>query len=228
MTTTPTSRRSRGTSSPAGRAAPSSGSAGEFNGGWFPWHAGGQAANFVGAFRKIVSAMRSVPGADYRFEWNPDIGDLGIGDLAQYYPGDSYVDLVGLDVYDTDWGTYGGADAEFATMESEPYGLNWLATFGAAHNKPLVFPEWGLGWGTCSASGQAISAANTQVCGGDDATFIDDMAGWFASHDVAEATYWDYGTSSVDGCPGSCALSSDATPPTGNPLTARALVNDFG
>ncbi len=204
----------------------------EFNGGWFPWHAGGQAANFVGAFRHIVTAMRSVPGANYTFEWNPDIGDLGVGDLAQYYPGDTYVDYVGLDVYDIDWGNYSGADSEFAALQTEPYGLNWLASFGAAHAKPLVFPEWGLGWGTCSGSGQAISTNNVQGCGGDDPTFIDDMANWFATHDVAEATYWDYGSSTVDGCLAACApiTTGDGvtTPTSGNPLTARELVNDFG
>ena len=185
----------------------------EFNGSWFPWAAGGQASNFVGAFQQIVTSMRSVPGADYRFEWNPNIGDLGVGDLASYYPGDAYVDYVGLDVYDNDWGTYSGIQSEFQNWQTETDGLNWLALFSAEHGKPMVFPEWGLGWGTCSSSGQPISAPNQQVCGGDDGTFVDDMATWFAAHNVYEATFWDYGTSSVDG--GS------------NPNTAAALQTNF-
>ncbi len=140
----------------------------EFNGGWFPWAANGQASAFVGYWQQIVTTMRSVSGANFTFEWNPTRGDLGVGDLANYYPGDAYVNYVGLDVYDTEWASYPGMPAEFENMETQPYGLDWLASFAAAHDKPMVFPEWGLGWGTCSASGQPISASG-QVCGGDDA-----------------------------------------------------------
>ena len=191
----------------------------EFNGSWFPWSAGGCPSAFVGAFQQIVDAMRSVPGENFKFEWNPTIGDLGVGDLASFYPGDSYVDLVGLDVYDVSWSTYPGADALFTTFENEPDGLNWLASFGAAHNKPLVFPEWGLGWtsdgGACSSGGAALAQSNNgENCGGDDPTFVNDMVNWVSSHDVAEITYWDYGTSSIDG--GS------------NPGSAQALATDFG
>ncbi len=184
----------------------------EFNGGWFPWAANGQASAFVGYWQQIVTAMRSVPGANFRFEWNPTRGDLGVGDLANYYPGDAYVSYVGLDVYDTEYGTYPGMPAEFQNMETQPYGLNWLALFSALHGKPMVFPEWGLGWGTCSRSGQAVTGSS-QVCGGDDAAFVNDMSQWIATHNVFEATFWDYGTSSID--QGS------------NPNTAAALRADF-
>src|ERR1700679_2326900 len=51
----------------------------EVNGGWFPWAANGSAANFVQYWQNIVTAMRSVPGAAFRFEWNPTLGDLGVG-----------------------------------------------------------------------------------------------------------------------------------------------------
>lgn len=186
----------------------------EFNGGWFPWAANGHAADFVAYWQQIVTTMRAVPGANFTFEWNPTRGDMGVGNLANYYPGDAYVDYVGLDVYDTEWGSYPGASQEFAKMETQTYGLNWLASFSAQHDKPMVFPEWGLGWGDCSASGQPITDANTQVCGGDDATFINDMSQWIASHNVFEANYWDYGTSTVD--------------KGNNPLTAAALAKDFG
>jgi hypothetical protein len=185
----------------------------EFNGGWFPWAANGQAANFVAYWQQIVTAMRSVSGANFQFEWNPTRGDLGVGDLADYYPGDAYVDLIGMDVYDTEWGTYPGAAAEFTSMETQPYGLDWLASFAGAHDKPITFPEWGLGWGP-SDNGGPVSAPNEQVSGGDDPVFINDMANWIATHNVLEATYWDYGSSSV---------AAGA-----NPNTLAALEQDFG
>ena len=64
----------------------------EFNGGWFPWAANGQAAAFVAYWQQIVTTMRSVPGQNFTFEWNPTAGDQGVGNLANYYPGNAYVD----------------------------------------------------------------------------------------------------------------------------------------
>ena len=43
----------------------------EFNGGWFPWSANGCASAFAGAFQQVVTAMRSVSGQSFTFEWNP-------------------------------------------------------------------------------------------------------------------------------------------------------------
>ena len=126
----------------------------EFNGDWFPWAANGKAAAFIGYWQQIVTSMRSVPGGNFSFMWNPDRSDLGVGDLAQYYPGDAYVDIVALDVYDEEWASYPGAAAEWNNMLTQADGLDWLASFGATHNKPLAIPEWGLGW---TSNGEAVA-----------------------------------------------------------------------
>jgi hypothetical protein len=185
----------------------------EFNGGWFPWAANGQAANFIAYWQQIVDSMRSVPGANFKFEWNPTLGDQGVGNLANYYPGNDYVDYIGADVYDVAWASYPGADAEFTQMETETYGLNWLSSFAAQQGKPITLPEWGLGWGDGDA-GQPVSDPGNETSGGDDPTFINDMANWIATNNVFEATFWDYGSSTVGG--GS------------NPNSEAALVSDFG
>ena len=185
----------------------------EFNGNWFPWAAQGCASAFVKYWDHIVATMRSVPGEHFTFEWNPTRGDLDVGRLSQYYPGNAYVDDVGLDVYDIEDTHYPGAQAEFRHMETQRDGLNWLASFAASHGKPIVLPEWGLGWGVCSADGQPISARGRSTCGGDNAAWVNLMAGWITSHHVVEATYWNYSTSSVN-------LGR-------NPLVAAALVQDF-
>ena len=183
----------------------------EFNGDWFNWGTSDTtAAAFVSYWQQIVTSMRSAPGANFSFEWNPDRG--GTVNVDAYYPGDAYVDIIGLDVYDTEWATYPGASAEFAHMESQPWGLDWLASFASAHDKPISFPEWGLGWGPSAAGSGPISVAGTQVSGGDDPTFIDDMASWVDTHDVVEANFWDYQTQIGDGH---------------NPQTAAALAADF-
>jgi hypothetical protein len=184
----------------------------EFNGGWFPWAANGHAAAFVAYWQQIVNSMRSVPGANFKFEWNPTLGDLGVGNLANYYPGNAYVDYIGADVYDQNWANYPGASAEFTIMETETYGLNWLSLFSAQQDKPITFPEWGLGSGPGNG-GAALTASNQEVAGGDDPTFINDMSTWIATHDVYEATFWDVGQSAV-------AANTD-------PNSFAAIVADF-
>ncbi|MHB1509198.1 MAG: glycoside hydrolase family 26 protein [Acidimicrobiales bacterium] len=158
----------------------------EFNGGWFPWAAGGQASSFVAYWRQIVDSMQSVPGASFQFEWNPTRGDTGVGNLANYYPGSAYVNIIGLDVYDVEWASYPGAQAEWQNMLTQSYGLDWLASFGASQGKPLAFPEWGLGWSTGGMAG-----------GGDNAYFVEQMANWINTHNVANAILWDYGNNAL-------------------------------
>jgi hypothetical protein len=155
----------------------------EFNGGWFPWAANGKAAAFVAYWQQIVDAMRSVPGQSFQFEWNPTRGNLGVGNLANYYPGDSYVDIIGLDVYDNEWGSYPGPRAEWQHMLTQTYGLDWLASFASQHDKPMAIPEWGLG-----VTGDGM------VGGGDNAYFVQQMSQWILSHNVSNAVAWDYGT----------------------------------
>jgi len=159
----------------------------EFNGSWFPWAANGQAAAFIAYWQQIYDTMQSVSGANFQFEWNPTRGDMGVGNLANYYPGDAYVSIVGLDVYDAEWASYPGAVAEWQNMLTEPYGLDWLVSFGAAHNKPLAIPEWGLGWTT-----QPVGSG--EVGGGDNAYFVEQMANWVNSNNVVSITAWQYGT----------------------------------
>ena len=161
----------------------------EFNGGWFPWAANGQAAAFVQYWKNIVTSMRSVAGQQFQFEWNPTRGDLGVGNLANYYPGDAYVDIIGLDVYDTQWPSMPGNATEWNTILTEPYGLNWLTSFAASHGKPVSLPEWGL-WNDGSAQGS-----------GDNATFVNEMMQWISTNNVVNAIFWDYGTSSSSSVP---------------------------
>ena len=168
----------------------------EFNGGWFPWAAHGSAPQFVTYWQHIVTAMRSVPGQSFTFEWNPTLGDLAVGNLADYYPGDHYVDYIGADVYDQNWEKYPGVSKEFATLESESDGLTWLASFAKQHAKPITLPEWGLGSGRGN-NGAPITAAGEEVAGGDDPAFIDDMSKWMKVHHVYEDTFFDVGQGAV-------------------------------
>ena len=186
----------------------------EFNGNWYPWAANASdVSQFIGYWQQLVTAMRSVSGANFKFEWCPTLGDQGIGNLANYYPGNSYVDDVAADVYDQAWSSYPGAAGEFSDLETEPYGLNWLISFAAQQGKAVALGEWGLGTGSGNA-GQTYTANNQQVSGGDDPAFINDMAQWLMSNHVYEASYFD--------------AQSMALSPQQNPNSYNALLKDFG
>ncbi|HXY42918.1 MAG TPA: glycosyl hydrolase, partial [Acidimicrobiales bacterium] len=155
----------------------------EFNNASMPWAADGHVSAFLSYWQQIVDSMRSVSGANFRFEWCPDRGDLGVGNLADYYPGDAYVNLVGLDVFDEASGSYPGPQAEWQNILTESYGLNWLTSFAATNNEPVALPEWGLG----STSGGTVG-------GGDDPYFVQQTAQWISQNNVSNVIAWDTGS----------------------------------
>jgi hypothetical protein len=147
----------------------------EFNGSWYPRDAGtaGDAANFAGFWRQIVTTMRAVPGAAFTFLWNADAASTTSYAPDQAYPGDAYVDYVGVDLYDSCGCSPHTPPSAWSDHLSEQWGLNWLAAFASAHNKPIGIPEWSV---TISSTGLGL---------GDDPYFIDQFAHWIALNDVA-------------------------------------------
>jgi hypothetical protein len=152
----------------------------EFNTPFFRWQVKtrSDAAQFAEAWRQIVGSMRSVDGQRFQFVWNPDLTDHGI-DPALAYPGDDYVDSIGLDVYDRSQRPEQTPEQRWDGLVHQKYGLDWHARFAAAHHKPLSFPEWGL-----------VHDPDVQTAGEDDPLFIRNMHAWFASHDTAFENYF--------------------------------------
>jgi hypothetical protein len=152
----------------------------EFNEPWEPWAVANaaDAAHFAGYFRRIVAAMRAVPGTSFQFDWNPAPGPGPI-DLALAYPGDASVDLIGLDIYDETWSSPETPSVAWAGNDTGPNGLEWMATFAAAHHKAMSIPEWGV---TIRSDGHGL---------GDDPAFVFRVAAWAASHNVAFVSYFD-------------------------------------
>ncbi|MEP6697580.1 MAG: glycosyl hydrolase, partial [Pseudonocardiales bacterium] len=116
----------------------------EGNGDWYAWSAGSDPATWIACFRREVTALRSAdPLAHIDWNMNKD-GRIG---AQLMYPGDAYVDVVGVDFYDmypvyrtqTDWDT-----DYMRTQNGGPRGLGaWLA-FAKSHGKRLSVPEWGV------------------------------------------------------------------------------------
>lgn len=155
----------------------------ELTGDWYPWSGVKNPAAFAGAWRQAVTAMRSVPGAHFTFDFNIALGQV---DPTPMYPGDAYVDLIGADLYDY---TVKVAASDHVGVWNhflnESAGLTWLASFAAAHGKRMSFPEWGVEW-TCDGHG-----------GGDDPYFVQQFGAWVARHNVAYESYFNH---DMDSC----------------------------
>ena len=171
----------------------------ELNGTWYRWSAKPDPTSFLNYWRHAVTAMRSVPGASFTFDWSV-ANAVTSWDARTAYPGDAYVDTIGVDLYDYHYGTAVLTPAQrwayiLSPGGSFPQGLTFWSDFATLHNKPIAFPEWGLvGAGATMAAGGA---------GGDDPYFIEQMTAWFASHRVAYEIYFDRdptdGNHAIDG-----------------------------
>ncbi len=180
----------------------------EFDGSWFPsWAAQTPAAeaDFAAYFDQIVTAMRSVPGEDFQFVWNPDAGAFTESgyNVALAYPGSAYVNVIGLDAYDETWASpKTPATAWNATVLPA---LSAAQAFAAAQGKPLAICEWGIAF---LSNGL-----------GDDPSYINNFAAWMKNpaNDVLYESYFNY-----DGTSDSVLTGGSA------PNSLAAFKADFG
>ena len=152
----------------------------EMTGDWFAWSGIKNPTAWAGGFRHAVTAMRSVAGEHFTFDWDPALLQV---DPTQMWPGDSYVDIVSADTYDTSYAwDYNASDhvAVWNEIMNGKFGWNWLLNFDAQHgNKPIALPEWGEHY-MCTGHG-----------GGDDVYFMDQIHNFIKTHNVAYETYFD-------------------------------------
>ena len=117
----------------------------EMNGNWYPWSPGvnGQtAAQYVAAYRHVHDIFTQVGATNVKWIWSPNVVYNGSWPLTQLYPGNSYVDYVGIDGYN--WGTDDGHSWQ---SPSGVFGAT-LSQVQAITNKPILLSEVG-----CSPDG---------------------------------------------------------------------------
>jgi hypothetical protein len=121
----------------------------EQNGDWFWWHAtSSNASAWVSCFQHAYNAFKAV-SPSFVMEWNPNKStDMSGFDTRTTYPGDAYVDAIGVDFYDQfpaypDESTW---DAHYSDTESggSPTGMGSWISYAESHGKQIAFPEWGL------------------------------------------------------------------------------------
>ncbi|MDD9934876.1 MAG: hypothetical protein OXT09_14800 [Myxococcales bacterium] len=118
--------------------------------GWGPndsahdWRADDDPTDWITCFRRTVEAIRST-GPELEIVW--DFNPAGRPDNTALepfdaYPGDAYVDFVGLEAFDR----YPPAldEASLASQCESPTGLCSLFDFAREHGKRIGLSEWGL------------------------------------------------------------------------------------
>ncbi|MDA8290801.1 MAG: glycosyl hydrolase [Actinomycetota bacterium] len=182
----------------------------EMNGTWADDFVGTTAteqSNWATCFARTVTAMRAVAGASFQFDWN--VAACGsVPGLAGFYPGNAYVDIVGVDAYDTGcpMAAPPASTATYAVVASSPEGLDAVASFAASQGKPLSIPEWATTAPTGSPPGY-----------GDDPYYVAGVGQLVASSaSFAFQSWYDAGDKGI--------LQLDAS----NPLSLQAYRAAFG
>lgn len=99
----------------------------EMNGDWYPWGnvSGNTAAEYVAAYQHIWNLFQKEAVHNVTWLWDPNIIYEGSPSLKSWYPGDQYVNWVGLDGYfgyptDTFNTVFGPSLAELRTFTYKP------------------------------------------------------------------------------------------------------------
>ena len=101
---------------------------------WGPGKAGNNGAAYVEAWQHIVTVFRQEGATNVKWVWAPNV-DYGGRPFTQFFPGDEYVDYVGLDGYN--WGNSNGESFEsFSKIFASSY-----ATITQLSSKPLIVTE---------------------------------------------------------------------------------------
>lgn len=130
---------------------------------------------FKQAFRKIAAAARAYPNIQMVFSPS-DVSNTNVT-IADYYPGDEYVDWVGMSTYhNSQYAGYGGAAAAYDLDYSKYYNDSYygyglydhdpitaikpVVDVARAHNKPVMISECGFAYRT--NDGEDLTAFATE------------------------------------------------------------------
>ena len=149
----------------------------EYDGDWMPWSARNNPAQFVAAYRHVHDVMRAMTGmSGLRFDLAGDPGQVSPSSVwqsgNQTYPGDAYVDIIGMDVYSHAPSSNVCLPDSFSTT-TQP-SLTAQENFAITHGKVVSYPEWG------------------QKTDPDCPNFVQDMNNWFNSLPTSGAGSLEY------------------------------------
>ena len=111
------------------------------NGSWSSWNPDNAAqsglaetpSTYVAMWQHVVNYFRNAGVTNVKWVWAPNVDD-GTGTMAAYYPGDGYVDDVGLDGYNNAYSQNGSWLAP--TRCSDRATPNWKASRAGRSSSP--------------------------------------------------------------------------------------------
>jgi len=179
----------------------------EFNGDWYDWYP--RDVNvWKRCFGRTVTALRAT-APDVRIDWTMTMHRDKLprgGDVWSAYPGDAYVDIIGIDYYDMF--PPAPTQALWDRLCTTPSGLCTVIAQARAHGKKFSVPEWGV------VSGDGG--------GGDNPFFIEKMYAMFQANADVLAYEAYYNNAEADN------VRSSLLNPTLNPKSARRYLRLFG
>jgi hypothetical protein len=182
----------------------------EFNGKFMAWN-GADPDTWIACYRRAADNIRSANPAvvlDWTINAHNTPATICRGVSTNCYPGDDYVDIIGIDNYDH----YPASrtKAQFDATADAPEGLNWLLRFAKQHGKPFSVGEWGV--------------VPTGDAGAENPEFVRWMHQWFIEH-AADLAYEAYFTDCTAGGVQSSLYRPDAAcrPNPGSAAVYRQL-----
>lgn len=182
--------------------------------GTFPWSLGdwpSRSQAYVQCFRRQAKIFRSrLPGV--QIDWTNRRGSALPYSVERIYPGDKYVDIIGVMIYDrwpvhrtqSDWDNAYWLRDKFGG----PKGLGTYLQMARDHGKKLSISEW------------AVSNNRNDPESFDNPYFVERMQRFFKKHSkiLAYEAYFNCGSARGEGSNGGYRLA----PETANPRTASA------
>jgi mannan endo-1,4-beta-mannosidase len=111
----------------------------QMNGDWFPWSEkvnGNHAGQYVAAWRHIRNIFDQEGASNVTWVWSPNVCYTGSASLQDLYPGDQFVDWIGIDGYN------GGAALPWGGWQSpDQLYLPTVRELRTITKKPLVLTE---------------------------------------------------------------------------------------
>lgn len=144
----------------------------EMNGNWYPWGAGvngNTPAEYVAAWRHVHDLFQQVGATNVSWVWTPNVLMDSTPTIASLYPGDAYVNMIGVDGYN--WGTSQSWGSTWQTP-SQVFGPT-VAALEQLSTRPIMIGE----------------TASTEV-GGNKATWISQFFSYLASNPRIKAFVW--------------------------------------
>ena len=123
----------------------------EMNGSWYAW--GQKPTDFIAAWKHFHDVVTNAGATNVTWVFNPNL-DIGPYKISDYWPGDAYVDWMGLDGYNK-----GATSASFASLYGPSY-----SQLQALSTKPIMICEIGsLEYGTGEKGAWIKDVLETQL-----------------------------------------------------------------